>query len=379
MPSPHEKMIFNKRKEMPDENDLEKSQENWLPELIDHERRRKESRLPALLTHGVVYACGCFGIILLNALSSPRYPWAYYPLAAWGVGMLAHLRSALNSGRALNLIKRLKPATKKDAALISRYARTRGAFAQHLTAYLSVNGYLLGINLITSPGYPWFFYPAVAWGVGLMAHAASTFSKGTIFKRRLRESGLGATAIPEQMPRGGKDGPPRPSARADALRLELLTELKASSELRGRFGELEPFLNTFSERLAALERKEGEIAAVIEREDRPAIEAQIAEFKAKGEAARSPQLKRQYEKSAMQFESHRKSLMELEDRREVIGLQMKSSLSLLNQLKLDVTRVKIMSYREDADSLSALRKKSDEIAAYLDDIETGYDELDDGE
>ena len=44
-------------------------------------------------------------------------------------------------------------------------------FYIHATVYGAVNAGLLLINLLTSPGYLWFLWPLVGWGIGLAAHA----------------------------------------------------------------------------------------------------------------------------------------------------------------------------------------------------------------
>jgi serine/threonine protein kinase len=45
----------------------------------------------------------------------------------------------------------------------------RGFFA-HLGPYVMVIGMLAVINLITSPEFPWFLFPAIGWGIGLIFH-----------------------------------------------------------------------------------------------------------------------------------------------------------------------------------------------------------------
>jgi hypothetical protein len=50
--------------------------------------------------------------------------------------------------------------------------RLRG-FLNHLIGYFGVMMILLvPINLIFTPGYPWFVFPLVAWGAPLAVHAA---------------------------------------------------------------------------------------------------------------------------------------------------------------------------------------------------------------
>lgn len=43
----------------------------------------------------------------------------------------------------------------------------------HLTVFLIVNLGLFLLDLITSPGSFWFFWPLAGWGIGLTMHALS--------------------------------------------------------------------------------------------------------------------------------------------------------------------------------------------------------------
>lgn len=58
-------------------------------------------------------------------------------------------------------------------------------FYIHLAVYVGVNVLLIIINLSTSPGYLWFKWPLLGWGIGLFFHGMSIF----VFSgRRLREA-----------------------------------------------------------------------------------------------------------------------------------------------------------------------------------------------
>lgn len=50
------------------------------------------------------------------------------------------------------------------------------AFYVHLVQYVVVIAMLAAANLIFFPGYLWFLWAAFGWGVGLFAHAMSTFN-----------------------------------------------------------------------------------------------------------------------------------------------------------------------------------------------------------
>ena len=48
-------------------------------------------------------------------------------------------------------------------------------FYQHLLVYVLVNAFLFAVNKLTSPGYNWFIWPLLGWGLGLVLHALSVF------------------------------------------------------------------------------------------------------------------------------------------------------------------------------------------------------------
>jgi len=51
-------------------------------------------------------------------------------------------------------------------------------FYIHLAIYILVNGLLIAIDLMTSPGTYWFIWPLVGWGIGVLVHGLSIFAFG---------------------------------------------------------------------------------------------------------------------------------------------------------------------------------------------------------
>ncbi|WP_267403608.1 MULTISPECIES: 2TM domain-containing protein [unclassified Chryseobacterium] len=51
-------------------------------------------------------------------------------------------------------------------------------FYGNLTSYCLVIPFLIVLNMITSPGHLWFFWPMLGWGIGLAAHGINTFGIG---------------------------------------------------------------------------------------------------------------------------------------------------------------------------------------------------------
>ena len=51
-------------------------------------------------------------------------------------------------------------------------------FYIHLATYILVNGLLIAIDLMTSPGTYWFIWPLIGWGIGVLVHGLSIFVFG---------------------------------------------------------------------------------------------------------------------------------------------------------------------------------------------------------
>ena len=49
-------------------------------------------------------------------------------------------------------------------------------FYEHLTVFILVTIILIMINLLTSPGYLWFVWCVLGWGIGVVLHGLSLFN-----------------------------------------------------------------------------------------------------------------------------------------------------------------------------------------------------------
>jgi hypothetical protein len=58
------------------------------------------------------------------------------------------------------------------------------SFYTHLFVYIVVNIFLFLINLLTSRGSWWFYWPLIGWGIGLAAHWFSVFGTSGKFGRQ---------------------------------------------------------------------------------------------------------------------------------------------------------------------------------------------------
>lgn len=87
------------------------------------------------------------------------------------------------------------------AAFREREARQilrRRTFLVHLSVYLAVNVMLVGVWALAGGGFPWFLFPLMGWGVGVVAHGASAYlladPNDIVLEREQRRMAQGDTA-----------------------------------------------------------------------------------------------------------------------------------------------------------------------------------------
>ena len=93
---------------------------------------------------------------------------------------------------------------RKDA----KSSRGEAAFRSHLTIYLVTGLFLLSLNLLTSPGELWFYWPLFFWGWALVFQAVATYGAEAPWRAlavvRSIVPGLGAT-VPTKGTPGERD------------------------------------------------------------------------------------------------------------------------------------------------------------------------------
>lgn len=60
-------------------------------------------------------------------------------------------------------------------------------FYEHLAVYILINPIVIAVNLMTSPGYLWFIWCLMGWGVGLILHGLTVFNLPPFFDKDWEE------------------------------------------------------------------------------------------------------------------------------------------------------------------------------------------------
>ena len=77
------------------------------------------------------------------------------------------------SALTLDINAEVKKAVEREEA--KSLVQFKMSFVIHLVTYILVIGLLLMINLASSPERLWIIWPAVGWGIGVVAHGATVY------------------------------------------------------------------------------------------------------------------------------------------------------------------------------------------------------------
>jgi predicted membrane channel-forming protein YqfA (hemolysin III family) len=123
----------------------------------------KDLAMRVFLAHLVAFVVIAAGLAAINLWVAPHYPWFIWVLIGWGAAVATHALALL-----------LRKTHRRERIFIDRKAR---GFAVHLFAYLATVLILFFVNLTVTPQVWWFYWVALGWGAGIIAHGWCAFGK----------------------------------------------------------------------------------------------------------------------------------------------------------------------------------------------------------
>lgn len=345
-----------------------------LARFVQRRRQRAEAAKSRLGAHGVTFLVVSALLALINLVTSPGFLWFLFPVAGWGIGLLHHLVEARSRAQDARDAEALPPVGKDALKQAGKQFKMRRGLRHHLATTVGVTALLAGINLLLVPESGlWFVIPGAALAGSFVIHARATRARGRRLRTNLEaaESAAGTAAATGQRP---ADAPLL--AQAEELRTAILSELRDGGEAAARWrDELQPELEAYTAHIGALLEARGDLEQAAARVSAAEVTRELEDLRGKmEESAASPELRREYEHAAAQYEGQLKSLRELQERIETIDLRAKSAVLALQRLALDLPRLRAAPAEEPA-ALSSLRGKSQELNRYLDDLRAGREEL----
>jgi hypothetical protein len=316
----------------------------------------------------------------INLSTSPGFLWAAIVSAGWGIGVVASAVAARRAGEKLREIDAMPDLNREQLADYKKLNRMKDSIAQHGSSTLMVPLLLALINFLTGPGFLWFLIPSAAMLVGYLSHFASYAAGKPRLERRLLDS-LGIKGGWRNIFRQGKArraevtglGPYADLYREAETTKEAIASLLASGQAGPVDADLAPSLDQYLGQVKLLAQSANEIDRLVEGIPMVDLARDKAALVAK-ESAASVGLKAEYRKSIDEIDRQEKSYQELRDQSEVVKLRLGSSVNQLKQMRLDIARLQASPGAEGAAGIDQLRRRTDELSHYLEDLRSGYAE-----
>ncbi len=292
---------------------------------------------------------------------------------------MSHLNPVLQRFRQRREVEALPDLTNKETRYLKRMHRSRTGFAAHLVASASLSGYLMMIDVITLGTFPWALIPTAVLGLGVFLHWSAYGPKIRKIKKEIRTwiEGGGRRSVEAAEHEAGDREPPVVQ-EASALRRKIIRQIEEMEKDHPAIGaDMRPLLDTYFQQVRQLATKSYEIETLIGQLPQIELQQDRVRLKNRMERVESDRLKEEYEKSILEVDRQLASIKELSHNSEVLELRLSSAVNLMKQLQLDLARVKGASI-SNTTSFSMLKDKSDELSRYIEDLESGYEELESG-
>ena len=349
----------------------------------DYAAHSAEKEKAGFRSHLVSYLGVNGGLFALWAMTSGfgSFPWFIIVALGWGIGIASHFTHVKQKIRETEELDGAEGLTREQLRIYRKLAKARGAWWGHLVSNVATSGLLLAINLITSPGFMWSLFPIGFMTIGVLSHLPAFKSKENRLLARLKQLGAkiggrfrrqGARHVEETPPTTQLSGP---SAEAENVRRRLVNYIESMPESAPLGEDFLPVLESYVNQIKLIDQKSREIEQIVSGIPVAELERDLVTLQREREQAGSDKVLAEYNNSIAQIQKQKTSYGELKNEQEILRLRLNSGLNQLRQMEIDVARMRNLSSDEELASVRMLREKAGELNSYLDDLQAGYQEL----
>ena len=350
-------------------------------EFRDTLQARLERKRITFKGHITAYIAVNGSLFLLNLITSGlSFPWFIFPAGGWGIGMVSEyisLRGYRKVQQELQKLPPMKPATLKEFRTLKKAEKRHRSSA---TSLGSTAVFLLAINGVTS-GFasPWSLIPLTVFG-------ALFFAKHCVYTERTRKLRARFTELLQQQgsvsgywAKAGSEGGATVAAgyeyEARTVANSVFARLQKLEGVQQLSDDATKILHTYLEQVKLLSSQVEEIDTIMHEIPKAEIEADRRDLEAKLNSAASDQLKQGYRRSIEEIDQHIAAYHKLEEQRELLDLRIRSAINTLKKLRLDIARINSISQVQSMPHFDEVKKQSEELSEYIQDLAGGYQEL----
>jgi class 3 adenylate cyclase len=312
----------------------------------------------------------------INLTYSPSFLWFLFPLFGWGVGLFSHAAAVRAAKRSAREVLQVEELGDEELNVLKKYQDARAGVFGHVVSNAAVSVLLLVIWSISGAGFPWPLIPIAAMAVGVFSHLGSFVSRRSQFKALWKRITRGAPAArPKAVPAEPEADPL--VRKAKGLRDSILAQARDFKGGNPLGEDLPVTLDNYVLQITELSAIEQELARVVTSFNLAELDAEEASLRGKVAATASATLKHEYEKSLSEVGLQRKSFSDLAEQQELLSLRIKSALGNLQQMQVDLARIKGLSDGQKQGAFVSIKDKSEELSRYLEDYREGLKEIPD--
>jgi hypothetical protein len=291
---------------------------------------------------------------------------------AWGIGMASHWAQLRQRRREVRELRKMRNPTRDKLRVFRRLTRARNSFQSHLISNGATSIFLFALNMIVSPGFPWFVFPVGGMAIGVLSHYPAFRSKERKLTAELQQISAQTPA-----PRTSAINPDSsPVEQAEELQEGILGQMEALGKRSDVLGEdFERLLSNYVEQVRALTERGHELDDVIDAHSVRGLERELAQLRRKRENTEDQRLQRQYDETIGELEKQRRSIEALVSEREMIALRINSGLNMMKNVRIEMVRLKTAS--DTRDVAAGIEAQSKELVSQLEDLRAAYEELND--
>ena len=320
-------------------------------------------------------------LFFINMFTGGSFPWFLFPLGGWGIGLVSHMNSVRLLLKQKEELDKMPELTPPQLKILKKIHKMENGFSGHIVSNIAVILFLFMINMITSPGFPWFIFPAVGMGIGIVTHWLNHAGKIRRLKkeldRQIKEAPVFVGSYSDGMGKSAADADTI-VRQAEQLKNNIITQMKNLGEDQTPLGEdMLPVLDNYIDQIKELAGKNEELERVIAGFPTHELEKDTETLQKKLEESDSEYMKKEYQRSITEVDKQLSSFKELKNQKELIGLRLTSSVNALKQMQIDLARMHTLSASSNRSSVDLIKEKSNELREYLKDLESSYRELDD--
>jgi len=320
------------------------------------------------------------GLWYVNLNFSQGVLWAPIVSIFTGFGLIDSILQAIRTSRHASETEALPELDDEQAKELKKMHKEGNSIGKHFISALSIPTALYYINMTFDKGNSWFLIPAAimvaTFFIHFMTYITTAPSRRRKFfeklgikgnKRSLREAKKQRETTTTEL--GAYAGIYR-----DAQDYAKDIESSLASSDPSSAAELKPQMDGYLKQVLLLAKTANELDSIIGEIPMEALEKDKATLKIKlGKAAEG--MRSEYEGSIKEIEKQEESFKALAEQSEVIDLRLRSSVSQLQQLKMDLARARAADAETDTgrteSALSSIRARSEELSHYIDDLKQG--------